>query len=177
VGEDPGAVDAAGYNVHLVRYLAVIFGGCLVGLAGSYLTLSMNPSWTEGMSSGRGWIVIALTIFALWDPVKALFGGWLFGFTFALTYFVQGYGIPIRFLNMLPYFAPLVIVELRRRRVVRSGHGVRVLATHRTSVTVVWAFSRTNSEISPSCTFPSGLVSPPPSAIRSKEPRSARSTS
>lgn len=112
VGEDPGAADAAGVDVHAVQYAATVFGGSLAGLAGAYLTLAWTPSWTEGMSSGRGWIVIALTIFALWDPAKALFGAWLFGGMFALTFGLQGMGMPVRLLGMLPFLVTLLVLGL-----------------------------------------------------------------
>jgi len=112
VGENPGAADASGVNVYLIRYLATCFGGALAGLAGAYLTLAVTPSWTEGMSAGKGWIVIALTIFALWDPLKALFGSWLFGGLFALQFMVQGQGLPVELINMVPYIATLVVLGL-----------------------------------------------------------------
>jgi simple sugar transport system permease protein len=110
VGENPGAVDASGVNVYFTRYLATCFGGALAGLAGAYLTLAVTPSWTEGMSGGKGWIVIALTIFALWDPFKALIGSWLFGGLFALQFMIQGHGIPVRLINIIPYLATLVVL-------------------------------------------------------------------
>lgn len=112
VGENPGAADASGVNVYLTRYLATCFGGSMAALAGAYLTLAVTPSWTEGMSAGKGWIVIALTIFALWDPFKALLGSWLFGGLFALQFMVQGQGVPVPLINMVPYIATLVVLGL-----------------------------------------------------------------
>ncbi|KXB00242.1 ABC transporter permease [candidate division MSBL1 archaeon SCGC-AAA833F18] len=112
VGEDPGAADSAGVNVTRIRYLCVIIGGILAGLGGAFLSLSWTPGWTEGMSAGRGWIVIALTIFALWNPLRALMGAWLFGGIFALQYQFQGMGIPVRILGMFPYLITIVALAL-----------------------------------------------------------------
>ncbi|GFP18887.1 simple sugar transport system permease protein, partial [Candidatus Hakubella thermalkaliphila] len=70
VGENPAAADALGVNVVAVRYLAVFFGGVMAGLGGGYLSLAHTPAWIEGMTAGAGWIVIALTIFAMWDPAR-----------------------------------------------------------------------------------------------------------
>jgi simple sugar transport system permease protein len=89
VGENPAAADSLGVNVDLIRYICTVFGGALSGLAGAYLSVSYIPSWTQGMTSGRGWIILALTIFASWDPRGALFGAWLFGGIEALQYRLQ----------------------------------------------------------------------------------------
>lgn len=112
VGENPAAADSGGVNVFKTRYLCVIIGGILAGLAGAFISLSWTPGWTEGMIAGRGWIVIALTIFALWNPLRALFGAWIFGGTFALKYELQGLGIPVRILGMLPFIVALVALAL-----------------------------------------------------------------
>lgn len=118
-GEDPGAADSAGINVFRVRYLCVILGGVLAGLAGGYLSLAWTPGWTEGMVAGRGWIVISLTIFSLWGPARALLGAWIFGGVYAGQYLLQGLGIPVRILGMLPYVVTIVAlsaVYLLRKR-------------------------------------------------------------
>src|SRR5688572_30427359 len=81
-GEAPAAADAMGINVILVRYVAVVFGGLLAGIAGGFLSVAYRPSWTEGMTSGIGWIVVALAIFASWDPLKAIWTSLLFGILF-----------------------------------------------------------------------------------------------
>lgn len=111
-GEDPAAADSAGIHVFRVRYLCVIFGGVLAGMAGAYLSLAWTPGWVEGMVAGRGFIVIALTIFALWNPSRALLGAWLFGGIYAGQYLLQGMGIPVRILGMLPYIATIVALVL-----------------------------------------------------------------
>ena len=79
MGENPAAVDAAGINVFGLRYLYIVVGGALAGVAGAYLSLAYAPSWLENMTAGRGWIAVALVIFALWDPWRAMAGSYLFG--------------------------------------------------------------------------------------------------
>jgi len=118
VGENPLAADAAGVPVGLVRVLAVALGGALAGMAGGYLSLVYIPSWIEGMTAGRGWIVIALTIFAGWNPWLALPGALLFGGIDVSQYLFQSYLSP-NFLKMLPYAATLLVLVLTGRR--RSG--------------------------------------------------------
>lgn len=112
VGEDPAAADSGGVSVTRIRYICVIIGGVLAGLAGAFLPLAWTHSLTEGMIAGRGWIVIALTIFALWNPSRALLGAWLFGGIFALKYTLQGTGVPVRILGMLPYLITLIALVL-----------------------------------------------------------------
>lgn len=120
-GENPSAVDSSGVNVYKVRYLCVIFGGLLAGLAGSYLSIAWTPGWVEGMSAGRGWIVIALTIFALWDPLYALPGSLLFGGLFSLKYSLQGCGVSPRIISMFPFIAALIGIVLVLRYSERLG--------------------------------------------------------
>lgn len=110
VGENPKASDALGVRVGLVKWLCVMGGGALAALAGAQLSLSYAASWTEGISGGRGWIVIALTIFALWRPVRAFWGALLFGGIFVLQYLLQPLGIPPSLLGTLPYLATLSVL-------------------------------------------------------------------
>jgi len=110
-GEDPGAADSAGVNVFRIRYLCVILGGVLAGLAGAYLSLAWTPGWNEGMVAGRGWIVISLTIFSLWGPARAFLGALLFGGVYAGQYLLQGLGIPVRILGMLPYAVTIIALS------------------------------------------------------------------
>lgn len=124
VGENPGAADLAGINVFRMRYVFVIAGGMLAGLAGAYLSLAYAPSWLENMTAGRGWIAVALVIFATWHPGKALLGSFLFGTIDVLGFHLQNFGImiPSFFLKMLPYaitIAVLIVVtrETKTRRV------------------------------------------------------------
>lgn len=117
VGESPGAADAAGVNVYAVRYICVILGGMLSGAAGAYLSLAYAPSWLENMTAGRGWIAVALVIFATWNPVKALFGSWLFGAVDVLGFHLQTLGITISsfFLKMLPYIVTIIVLTIVSR--------------------------------------------------------------
>lgn len=117
VGESPGAADAAGINVYAVRYICVILGGMLSGAAGAYLSLAYAPSWLENMTAGRGWIAVALVIFATWNPVKALFGSWLFGAVDVLGFHLQTLGITISsfFLKMLPYIVTIIVLTIVSR--------------------------------------------------------------
>jgi len=115
VGENPAAADAQGVNVDRIRYMCTVFGGMLVGLAGSYLSVAYLSSWTDNMTSGRGWIILALTIFASWDPRGAVIGAWLFGGIEALQYRLQPFGISPSFLNMLPFIATIIILVVSGR--------------------------------------------------------------
>ena len=103
VGENPAAADTLGVNVYLIRYICVAIGGGLAGLAGAHLSLAYTPMWVEGMTAGRGWIAIGLTIFAMWSPGRALIGAYLFGGIDILQFRLQQYNIPPNLLGMLPY--------------------------------------------------------------------------
>ncbi|MFH1907299.1 MAG: ABC transporter permease [Chloroflexota bacterium] len=110
VGENPSAADSLGVNVVLVRYMAVVFGGMLAGVGGAYLSISYAPAWIEGMTAGAGWIVIALTIFAIWDPRRALLGAYLFGGVRVLQFRLQPLGISPNLLNMLPFLLTILVL-------------------------------------------------------------------
>ena len=112
VGENPSAADSLGVNVTLTRYLAVIFGGMMAGVGGAYLSISYAPAWIEGMTAGAGWIVIALTIFAIWDPRRALLGAYLFGGVRVLQFRLQPLGISPNLLNMLPFLLTILALWL-----------------------------------------------------------------
>jgi general nucleoside transport system permease protein len=118
VGENPAAVDAAGLPVRRVRYAAVLVGGLLAGVGGGYLSLAYRPSWGEGMVNGLGWIALALAIFAMWDPLRVVVAGLLFGACFTLAFRLQTV-FPPELLTMLPYVftvLALVFTALRRGR-------------------------------------------------------------
>jgi general nucleoside transport system permease protein len=110
VGENPAAAEVQGINVTRIRYLSVLLGGALAGMAGAHLSLVYSKSWTEGLTGGRGWIVIALTIFALWNPLRAFLGAFLFGCIFVLQYLLQPIGVPPNLLAMMPYLATLTVL-------------------------------------------------------------------
>lgn len=112
VGENPAAADSAGINVWKVRYACVLLGGVLAGLAGGYLSIAYRPAWTQGMTGGMGWLVIALTIFASWKPGRGLVGAYIFGALIHLSYRLQPWVAP-QLLKMMPYaFAILALVAL-----------------------------------------------------------------
>lgn len=117
VGESPHAAHAIGYPVRLIRLGAVLFGGACCGLAGAYLSLVYTPMWVEGMTAGRGWIALALVVFATWRPWRALLGAWLFGGITIIQLHVQGMGVdlPSQVLSMLPYLATIVVLVLISR--------------------------------------------------------------
>ncbi len=112
VGDNHHSAHAIGYSVVAVRFLAVMFGGLCAGLAGGYLSLVYTPQWVEGMSAGRGWIAVALVVFAAWRPVRAFFGAYLFGAVVILQFHAQAAGvqIPSQFLSALPYIATIVVL-------------------------------------------------------------------
>ena len=112
VGENPAAAEVQGISVGAVRYLCTILGGAFAGAAGAHLSLVYSKSWSEGLTGGRGWIVIALTIFALWNPLRAFLGSFLFGCIFVLQYLLQPLGIPPNLLAMMPYLTTLALLVL-----------------------------------------------------------------
>ena len=114
VGENPQTVDAMGVDVAGLRYLYTIIGGMLVGLGGAHLSLAYIPGWTENMTGGRGWIAIALVIFATWNPARAIVGALLFGGVNAVQFRLQAAGttIPASLLNMLPYLLTIIVLIL-----------------------------------------------------------------
>jgi ABC-type uncharacterized transport system permease subunit len=117
VGENPAAADAVGISVFRTRYLYVILGGMLAGLGGAYLSLAYAPSWLENMTAGRGWIAVALVVFATWNPLKCLAGSYIFGGLDALGFRIQTKGIAISpfFLKMLPYICTILVMILITR--------------------------------------------------------------
>ena len=123
VGEAPATADALGVNVFLVRYLCVCLGGFLAGLGGAYLSVVYAPAWIEGMTAGAGWIVIALTIFAMWSPGRALIGAYLFGAVKVLQYRLQPLGVSPNLLNMLPFIFTIIVLLAGTGEVIRKRMG------------------------------------------------------
>jgi simple sugar transport system permease protein len=114
VGESPATADSLGINVNRVRYVCVFVGGILAGVAGGYLSVVYRPAWTEEMTAGMGWIVIALTIFAFWNPANGMAGAYLFAALYHLAYRLQPWVSP-ELLKAMPYaFAILVLVFVSR---------------------------------------------------------------
>jgi len=121
IGDNHDAAHAIGYPVVAVRYAAVAFGGAMSGLGGAYLSLAYSPMWAENMSAGRGWIALALVVFATWRPGRLLAGAYLFGGVTIAQLHVQGAGIaiPSQFLSMLPYLATIVVLVVISRDAAR----------------------------------------------------------
>jgi simple sugar transport system permease protein len=114
IGETPESATAVGLPVMRVRYLAVLFGGAMAGLAGGYLSLAYTPLWAEGMTAGRGWIALALVVFASWRAERVMFGAYLFGLASILHLIVQGMGVSIssNLLALLPYVVTILVLVL-----------------------------------------------------------------
>jgi len=117
VGENPASAHAIGYPVVRIRYLTVMFGGACAGLGGAYLAVAYTPMWTEGMTAGRGWIALALVVFATWRPWRVLAGAYLFGGVTLATFQAQASGVtvPSQLLSMLPYVATIVVLAIISR--------------------------------------------------------------
>jgi ABC-type uncharacterized transport system permease subunit len=138
IGESPESAHAIGYPVIRIRYFATLFGGAMAGLGGAFLSVFYTPLWVEGMVSGRGWIALALVVFATWRPARILAGAYLFGGVMIVQLFMQGSGaeveVPSQWLSSLPYWATIVVLVLisRNRNTIRLnspaslGHPFRV---------------------------------------------------
>jgi simple sugar transport system permease protein len=117
VGDNHASAYSLGYPVLRIRMLAVLFGGACAGLAGAYLPLAYTPFFIPGMTSGRGWIALALVVFASWRPGRLVVGAYLFGAVSILGLALQPLqlGIPQQVMNMLPYLATVVVLVLISR--------------------------------------------------------------
>jgi general nucleoside transport system permease protein len=117
VGESPDSAHAIGYPVVAIRYLAVMFGGACAGLGGAYMAVAYTPLWTEGMTAGRGWIALALVVFATWKPWRVVAGAYLFGGVTLAQFQAQALGatIPSQLLSMLPYVATILVLAIISR--------------------------------------------------------------
>jgi simple sugar transport system permease protein len=121
VGDSHNAAHALGYPVIFIRYLATLFGGVMAGLAGAYMSLSYSPLWAQDMTAGRGWIALALVVFAAWRPIWLLVGAYLFGSIMYLSLYVQALGIPIPspLVSTLTYIVTIVVLVIISRDVRR----------------------------------------------------------
>ena len=117
VGESPSVAHSVGFPVVGVRYGATLFGGGMAGIAGGYYSIVYLHLWQEQLTSGRGWIALALVVFATWRPGRLLIGALLFGAVMALQFYAQAIGVPIptQFLAMLPYLATIVVLVIISR--------------------------------------------------------------
>jgi len=114
VGENHDAAHALGYKVVRVRVLAILFGGACAGLGGAYISLIRVPQWTEGMTSGAGWIALALVVFASWKAGRVLLGAYLFGGVTVLQLNLQAAGValPVEYLSMSPYVITILVLVI-----------------------------------------------------------------
>ena len=121
VGESHEAAHAIGYSVLKISYLAVLFGGATSGIAGAYLSLVYTPQWAENMTAGRGWIALALVVFATWRPARVLLGAYLFGGITIMGLHVQaaGFAISSHLIATLPYLATVLVLVLISRDATR----------------------------------------------------------
>ena len=112
VGDNHHSAHALGHNVRKVRLLAILFGGACAGLAGAYLSLVYTPFWTPGMTAGRGWIALAIVVFASWRAGRAVIGAYLFGGVSILQLHAQGLGlgVPAQALAALPYLTTIIVL-------------------------------------------------------------------
>lgn len=113
VGESATSAHSIGYSVIAVRYAAVAFGGAMAGIGGSYYSLVLTPIWAEQLTAGRGWIALALVVFASWKPGRLLFGAYLFGVVMTLELYTKAAGLNIvapELLAALPYLATVAVL-------------------------------------------------------------------
>lgn len=117
IGDSHTSAHALGIQVIRYRYLAVMFGGACAGLAGGHLSLVYTPQWVENMTAGRGWIALALVVFASWRPWRVLAGAYIFGAVWIGQLHAQAFGIPVpsQFLSSLPYLATIVVLVVISR--------------------------------------------------------------
>ena len=123
LGENPAAADTCGVPVNLYRFLAVTVGSGFVGIGGAYLSLASTPMWIENMTAGRGWIAVALVIFASWSSPKALLGAYLFGGITAMQLRFQAMGTTVsaHILQMLPYIFTIVVLVISTLRLQKGA--------------------------------------------------------
>jgi len=121
IGDDAESAHAVGLKVLSSRCAAVMFGGACAGLAGAYLSLAYTPLWGENMTAGRGWIALALVVFAGWRPIRVIFGAYLFAAASLSQFYgnVLPFSVPSQFLAMTPYLATILAL------VVISAAGAR----------------------------------------------------
>ena len=114
VGESHNSAHALGYSVIKIRFLSILFGGSMCALAGSYISICYAPMWQEGMTAGRGWIALALVVFATWKPERVLIGAYIFGGVTIMQMNLQALGLrfPGQFFSMAPYVATIIVLVL-----------------------------------------------------------------
>jgi general nucleoside transport system permease protein len=123
VGDSHASAHALGLNVIAVRYAATLFGGAMAGLGGAYLSLAYTPMWGENMTAGRGWIALALVVFATWRPGRVVAGAYLFAAVTQAQFYSQGLGVPSQLMAMAPYLATVIalVIISRDRALTRTN--------------------------------------------------------
>ncbi|MDO9508191.1 MAG: ABC transporter permease [Thermovirgaceae bacterium] len=123
VGESPKVVDAMGLSASKLRYFYTLVGGGLASVGGAYMSLAYTKMWGNGMTAGRGWIAVALVIFAIWHPARAVLGAYLFGGVGAMQLRIQAAGtsFPAPLLMMMPYFLTIIVLVVIS---IQKGRGI-----------------------------------------------------
>jgi simple sugar transport system permease protein len=124
VGESPSSAHALGYSVRGIRLAALLFGGACAGLGGAFLSTVYTPLWADSMTAGRGWIALAVVVFATWRPARVVAGAYLFGGMTMLQLHLQGLGVEIssQVMSMAPYAATIVVLAV----ISRNPHWIRL---------------------------------------------------
>ena len=114
VGESHNSAHALGYSVLKIRFYSIIYGGAMCALSGSYMSICYAPMWQENMTAGRGWIALALVVFATWKPGRILIGAYIFGGVSILQMNLQAWGLNLsgQFFNMAPYLATMIVLVI-----------------------------------------------------------------
>ena len=122
VGESHNSAHSLGFNVIKIRFLSILFGGSMSALAGFYFSICYAPMWQEGMIAGRGWIALALVVFATWKSERILLGAYIFGGVAIMQMNLQAFGVkfPGQFFNMMPYLVTILVL------VIISGNKLRI---------------------------------------------------
>ena len=121
VGEDPGIAHNLGFGIIKVRFLAILFGGLMAGVAGAYASTVLTPVWSQGMIAGRGWIALALVVFGTWRALRVMVGAYLFGIALLAELAVQALGVPIpgQIMTTLPYVMTILVLAVVSRDAIR----------------------------------------------------------
>jgi simple sugar transport system permease protein len=125
VGENDLSAHSLGYPVVGVRYAAVAFGGAMAGIGGAYFSIVITPMWAEKMTAGRGWIALALVVFAGWRPGRLLWGAYFFGILMALEHYAKASGfsiVPSQFWAAMPYLMTVVVLAIISSRETGGGN-------------------------------------------------------
>lgn len=115
VGENDHSAHSIGYSVIGIRYGAIAFGGAMAGIAGSYFSMVITPMWAQQMTAGRGWIALALVVFAGWKPSRLLGGAYFFGILMTLEFYAKASKnaiLPSQFWAAMPYLMAIIVLAV-----------------------------------------------------------------